>query len=83
MLQGSGTFWDYTITLQSKNSLLRSTVSQLPDEKLRHQLGAGMETRLSKKVSAEKVNKVPNFWEWLNKVRWCNEGLHAGREEYK
>ena len=83
MTQGSGTFWDYTIKLQPKNSLLHSMVSHLPDDKLRHQLGAGIKTRLSKKVSAEKVNQVPNFQEWLNKVRRCNEGLHVGREEYE
>jgi hypothetical protein len=69
MTQGSGTFWDYVIALQSKNSLLRGTVSHLPEDKLRHQLGAGMETRLSKKVSTEKVNKVPEFRKWLNEVK--------------
>ena len=69
MTQGSGTFWDCAIALQSKNSLLRGTVSHLMEDKLRHQLGAGMETRLSKKVSTEKVNKVPEFRKWLNEVK--------------
>ena len=77
MTQGLKTFWDYTITLQSKNSLLCSTVLHLLDDKLRHQLEAGMETSLSKKVSTKKVDKVPNFWKGLNKVRQCDEGLHA------
>ena len=83
MTQGTGTFWDYAIALQSKNSLLRGTVSHLPDDKLRHQLGAGMETRLSKKVSTEKVNKVADFRKWLNEVKWYDEGLRAEREEYE
>ena len=44
-----------------------------------------METRLSKKITTEKVNKVPDFWKWLNKVKQCNEGLglHVEKEEYK
>ena len=83
MTRGSGTFWDYVIALQSKNSLLHGTVSHLLEDKLRHQLGAGMETRLSKKVSTEKVNKVPEFRKWLNKVKRCDEGLCAEREEYE
>ena len=69
MTQGNHTFWDYAIALQSKNSLLRGTTSHLTDDKLRHQLGAGMETRLAKKVSTEKLNKVVEFRKWLNEVR--------------
>ena len=83
MTQGTSSFWDYAVAIQSKNSLLRGTVSQLPDDKLRHQLVAGMEVRLSKKVSSEKLNKVADFHRWLNEVRRCNEVLCAEREEYE
>jgi hypothetical protein len=83
MTQGSSSFWDYAVAVQSKNSLLCNTVSHLPDDKLRHQLGAGMEIRLSKKVSSEKVNKVADFRKWLNEVRRCDEVLRAEREEYE
>ena len=69
MTQGNHTFWDYAIALQSKNSLLRGTTSHLTDDELCHQLGAGMETRLAKKVSTEKLNKVVEFRKWLNEVR--------------
>ena len=55
MSQGNSTFWDYAVAVQSKNSLLRGTTSHLPDDKLRHQLGAGMEVRLSKKVSSREA----------------------------
>jgi len=83
MTQGSGTFWDYAITLQSKNSLLRGTTSHLLDDKLRHQLGAGMKVRLSKKVSAEKLNKITDFRKWLNEVKRCDDALRTDREEYE
>jgi hypothetical protein len=83
MTQGASTFWDYAVALQSKNSLLRGTISELPDDKLRQQLGAGMEVRLSKKVSAEKLNKVVDFCKWLHELKRCDKGLRAEREEYK
>jgi hypothetical protein len=83
MTQGNSTFWDYAVAIQSKNSLLQDTVSHLPNDKLHHQLGAGMEIRLSKKVSSEKLNKVVDFRKWLNKVRRCDEILRAEREEYE
>jgi hypothetical protein len=83
MTQGLGTFWDYAIALQSKNSLLHGTTSHLLDDKLRHQLGAGMEVRLSKKVSAKKLNKTMDFRKWLNKVKHCDDALRMDREEYE
>ena len=83
MTQENNTFWDYAITLQSKNSLLRGTTLHLLDDKLCHQLSVGMETRLSKKVSTEKVNKVVEFCKWLNEVQQCDKGLCGEREEYE
>ena len=83
MTQGTSLFWDYAIAIQSKNSLLQGTVSHLPDDKLHHQLGTGMEIRLSKKVSLEKVNKVQDFYKWLNDVRRCDDVLRVEREEYE
>ena len=83
MTQGTSSFWDYAVAIQSKNSLLHGTVSHLPDDKLRHQLGAGMEIRLLKKVSSEKLNKVTDFHKWLNEFRRCDEVLCTEREEYE
>ena len=64
---------------------LIGAVQELKNENddLRQQLGAGMELRLSKKVSAEKLNKVMDFRKWLNEVKRCDEGLCAEREEYE
>ena len=82
MSQGSGSFWDYTVAMQSKNSLLHGTTSHLPNDKLHHRIGAGMEVRLSKKVSAEKLNKIVEFHKWLNEVKQCDDALRTEREEY-
>ena len=83
MTQGTSLFWDYAITIQSKNSLLQGTISHMPNDKLCHQLGANVEIRLFKKVSLEKVNKVLDFCKWLNDVRRCDDVLHMEREEYE
>ena len=83
MSQGTNSFWDYTVTVQSKNALLHGTTSHLPDDKLRHQIGAGMEVHLSKKVSLEKLNKILDFRKWLNEVKRCDDVLRAEREEYE
>ena len=83
MSQGSSSFWDYAVAMQSKNSLLHSTTSHLPDNKLHHQIGVGMEVRLLKKVSAEKLNKIVEFRKWLNEVKQCDNALRAEREEYE
>ncbi|KIM86037.1 hypothetical protein PILCRDRAFT_5110 [Piloderma croceum F 1598] len=84
MTQGNTTsFWDFVVAVQNKNSLLCGTTSHLPDDKLRHQINAGMEVRLSKKVSSKKLNKVVDFRKWLNEVRSCDEGLRVEREEYE
>ena len=69
MTQGNSSFWDFAVAIQNKNSLLRDTSSHLVDDKLRHQINAGMEVHLSKKVSSEKVNKVIGFRKWLSEVK--------------
>jgi hypothetical protein len=83
MTQGTNSFWDFAVAIQSKNSLLRDTTSHLPNDKLHQQIGAGMELRLSKKVSSEKLNQVADFRKWLNEVKRCDEALRAEREEYE
>jgi hypothetical protein len=83
MSQGTNSFWDYAIAIQSKNALLHGMTSHLPDDKLRHQIGAGMEVCLSKKVSSEKLNKILDFRKWLNEVKQCDDVLLAEREEYE
>jgi hypothetical protein len=83
MSQGTNSFWDYAVAVQSKNALLRGMTSHLPDDKLHHQIGAGMEVCLSKKVSSEKLNKILDFHIWLNEFKQCDNVLHTEREEYE
>ena len=80
MSQGTSSFWDYAVAVQSKNSLLRGMTLHLPDDKLCHQLRVGMEVQLLK-VSSEKLNKILDFQKWLNEVKQCDDVLHTKREE--
>ena len=59
--------------------------SHLPDDKLCHQIGVGMEICLSKKGSSEKLNKnkIVDFHKWLNEVKRCDDVLRPEREEYE
>ena len=49
LTQGNQTFWDFTISLQSKNTLLHRyyVFSTLPKDKLHHQMEANMEKAVS------------------------------------
>ena|ERR1700683_505825 len=83
MTQGMTSFWDYDFTAQSKNSLLNSTQSYLDKQKLCHQLEAGMEEQLSKKVNAEKVNKEADFRKWIVEVKRIDKGMKSECEEFE
>ena len=83
MSQATNTFWDYAVSLQSKNSLLRGTPSHLSDEQICHQLEAGMENCLSKKIGGEKVNKILDFRKWLNEVKRYDDLLRDAGDEYE
>jgi hypothetical protein len=83
MLQHSSSFCDYTVRVQARNSLLVATDSHLPDEKLRHQLEAGMNERLSKRCKTEKVNKVVKFRDWLAEVKRVDDALQDDRCEWE
>jgi hypothetical protein len=83
MSQETSTFWHFAVRAQAKNSLLDNTASHLNEEKLRHQLEAGMNARLAKKCIAEKINKIGNFREWLSEVKRVDDGLADDRKEWE
>ncbi|GBE82211.1 hypothetical protein SCP_0405940 [Sparassis crispa] len=78
-----GSFWDFAVKVQAKNSLLVGTASHLDEKKLRHQLEAGMTKHLAKKCSVEKVNKVLNFRKWLQDVKRVDEVIRTDLKEFE
>jgi hypothetical protein len=81
--QGLQTFWDFAVKLQAKNSLLASTDSHLDDDKLRHQMEACMDERLSRKCAAERTNKIADFKKWMTEVKRIDDALRADRKEFE
>jgi hypothetical protein len=79
--QGTQTFWDFAITLQSKNALLSNTTSHLSKDKLRHQLEANMERRLAARCRHDKVDEIADFDKWLKHVKHVDDLLIAERKE--
>jgi hypothetical protein len=75
MSQNNDSFWNYSIHVQNKNSILFGTPSNLDDVKLCHQLEAGITEHLSKRCTAEKVNKVIGFKDWLAEVTRVDDYL--------
>jgi hypothetical protein len=61
MSQGAGTFWDFAVSIQSRNALLAGTASHLTKEKLRHQLEANMSKKLSAKCRSKKGERHRRF----------------------
>jgi hypothetical protein len=81
--QGSNTFWDFATKVQAKNSLLLTTTSHLDAEKLRHQLEAGMDERLSRRCTTEKINKVVELKKWMAEVKRVDDALRADERVFE
>jgi hypothetical protein len=75
--QGTQTFWDFAVTLQSKNALLSNTMSHLSKDKLRHQLEDNMERRLAARCRHDKVDEIADFDKWLKHVKHIDDLLIA------
>jgi hypothetical protein len=81
MKQGSQTFWTFATRLRARNALLKNTDSYLDNAKLRHQLEAGMDDRLSTKCLETK--KIKDLNAWLNEVKRIEEELIEDRKEWE
>jgi hypothetical protein len=83
MVQGNNTFWDYVIRVQAQNSLLKSTLSHLDTEKLRHQLKAGIDDSLVRQCSNAKANREEDFKKWMGKVKWIDDMMRSEHHEFE
>jgi hypothetical protein len=82
MMQGSDLFWDFTIHVQAKNSLLISTPSYLDDDKLHHRIEASMEEFLVRRCTNAKTNQEHMFKKWLTEVKRIDNLMCAERKEF-
>jgi hypothetical protein len=79
MQQGSGSFWDFGVKVQSKNALLHDTESFLDKDQLCHRIESGMTPKLTLHCRHEKSNKITNFKKWLADIRHINDHMRSDR----
>ncbi|KIM78269.1 hypothetical protein PILCRDRAFT_11263 [Piloderma croceum F 1598] len=79
MQQGSGSFWDFGVKVQSKNALLCDTESFLNKDQLHHRIESGMTPKLTLCCRHEKSNKITNFKKWLVDVRRIDDLMRSDR----
>jgi hypothetical protein len=77
MTQGNLSFWTFAIALQAKNSLLINTPLYLQKDKLRHQIEAGIDTKLAKKCDTAQSNKIMDFKKWMADVQRLDDGIRS------
>lgn len=83
MIQRNNNFWDFSVLVQSKNSLLRNTTSHLKEEQVRHCLELGMNQRLALRCRLEKSSKVADFREWITEVKHVDDLLKSEKLDFK
>jgi hypothetical protein len=74
MVQGTNTFWDFSVQVQTKNSILVGTPSHLTNEQLCHRMESGMNAKLAlrcrlEKAGANKDNVLLTLVAWLDTIK--------------
>jgi hypothetical protein len=69
MTQGDMSFWDFTVAVQAKNSLLRNTPSHLATEQLHYRIESSIATKLALRYRLEKNPQIEKFEDWLIEVK--------------
>jgi hypothetical protein len=77
MSQGSISFWDFSVDVLAKNSLLTSTPSHLNDKQLRHRIESGMNTTLALRSRLEKVVTTGTLNNWMNEIKRVDDLICA------
>ena len=61
MTQGKCMFWEFSVNILKKNSLLLGIPLHLSNKKIQHQLKANMDDHLSKKCDAVKLDNTKDL----------------------
>jgi hypothetical protein len=84
MLQGQDeSFWDFSIRVQAKNSLLLPMTSHLDDVRLRSCLESGMDELLAQRCQLAKISQVAEFKKWTNEVKKIDDLMWAEHCEFE
>jgi len=79
--QNSSTFWDFSVAVQYKNSLLASTPSHMTEDQL-HRIESGMNPKLALRVRLEKGDKYETLDKWLTEIRRIDDLIRAERADF-
>lgn len=87
LTQGNDNFWDFSVQVQTKNSLLINTPSHLNDEQLRHRMESGMNPKLALRCRLEKAGVVQNndlnkLATWLTDIKRVDDLIRAERADF-
>jgi hypothetical protein len=83
MVQGSDTFWDFSVKVQAKNSLLRNTASHLDEDKLCYRIESGMSQKLVLRCRLEKSSQVKQFPKWITEIRRIDDLMRNEKSEFE
>ena len=79
LTQGTNSFWDFTVQVQSKNSILSGTKSHLTEMQLRHRIESGMSPKLALRSCLEKIETDGTLSDWLTDVKRVDDLIRAER----
>jgi hypothetical protein len=82
LTQGELSFWDFTVTVQGKNSLLRNTSSFLQTEQLCYRIESGMSQKLALRCHLEKSPAIEKFEDWLIEVKRVDDLIRLERKDF-
>ena len=87
MVQGTNTFWDFSVQVQTKNSILVGTPSHLTNEQLRHRMESGMNAKLAlrcrlEKAGANKDNVPLTLVAWLDAIKCVDELIRSKHADF-
>ena len=74
LMQGEIPFWDFSVKVQAKNSVLSGTKSHLDKTQLRHRIESGMDAKLALCCCLEKIGSEGTLAEWLDDMS-CVDNL--------
>jgi hypothetical protein len=83
MTQGDMSFWDFTVAVQAKNSLLQNTPSYLGAEQLRYRIESGMATKLALRYHLKKNPLIEKFEDWLIEVKHVDDLIRLERKDFE
>jgi hypothetical protein len=76
LTQAKASFWDFSIIVQARNSVLSGTRSHLDAVQFHHRIESGMNAKLALRCHLEKITSDGTLAEWLDKVLHIDNLLH-------